>query len=364
MKVLMLNYEYPPIGGGTGNANRYLLRELREKDVEVDLVTSSPEEYREEHLSDDVTVYRLDVDKEKLNYWRIAELLRYMVKGTVKAWRLDKENDYDLVHAWTGFPCGVMAKLVGEKYIVALRGSDVPGYSSRFSGMYFLLKPLIRQVWSSADEVIPNSSDLRDLAQETLDMEMEVIPNGVDAEEFLPGCVSDEDFRVLTVARLIPRKRVRDVVRAVENLDVELEVVGDGPEMEKLKELVSDFGIAHRVSFTGEVDHGEIHRSYRRADVFVLPSLNEGMSNTVLEAMASGLPVITTDTGGTEELIEGNGVVVGKRNPGGIRKALVKYMDNPERVEEHGDRSRSLAEERSWEKIAERYVEVYNKIAI
>lgn len=359
----MLNYEYPPVGGGTANANRYLLRELDSKGVEVDLVTSSPEKYSEEEMSDGTNIYRLDVGKEDLNYWRKSELLLYMFKGTAKARKLERENDYDLLHAWTGFPCGLMARFLKEDYIVALRGSDVPGYSSRFSNIYPVLKPLIRDIWRKAEEVIPNSQDLKQLAEETADVDMNVIENGVDVRKFSPKSGPGKKPKVITVARLVERKRVQDVIRAVKDLEIELEIVGDGPEMQDLGELVDDLGISHKVDFKGEVDHNDLPDYYRSSDIFVLPSLKEGMSNTVLEAMASGLPVIVTDTGGADVLVDENGSVVGSRNPEEIRDELQKYIADPGKLESEGRKSREIAEARGWSGIAEEYRKIYREVA-
>lgn len=355
----MLNYEYPPIGGGAANANRYLLRELSKKGVEVDLVTSSKGGYREENLYENVRIFRVDVDKEELHHWRQIELAKYTVKGLFKSWSLKRENDYDIIHAWSGVPCGFMAKLLRQKYIVALRGSDVPGYSSRFSWHYKLLEPFIKSVWRSSEQVIPNSKGLKQLAKKTADLSMEVIPNGVDIDQFSPGKSQEGDLKVLTVARLVERKRIQDAIKALEGLEAELVVVGEGPERDKLERLSESIDVREKVEFKGHVDHSDIDDLYSSADVFLLPSMNEGMSNTVLEAMASGLPIIVTDTGGTEELVEENGFLIDKKSPKDITVAIECYRENQDILERHGKASRSIAEEMSWEKTSDRYLEIY-----
>jgi len=168
MKILMLNYEFPPLGGGAANANRYILEELIDRDIEIDLVTSSSEKYSEDNFSDNITIYRVNVGKESIHHWKQIEILRYMWKGLRKSIELKKKKDYDLVHAWAGFPCGLMAKMLGIPYIVGLRGSDVPGYNERFSIQYIFLRPVVKSVWRSAKEVVPNSGGLRQLAWERL----------------------------------------------------------------------------------------------------------------------------------------------------------------------------------------------------
>lgn len=359
----MLNYEYPPIGGGTGQANKNILEEIKgREDLKVDLITSSKGDYKEEN-SCNTNIYRLNVDKEDRHNWKNLELARYMWKGFRKARELDSKNDYDLIHAWSGIPCGLMARILNKPYIVGLRGSDVPGYNPDMSIEYLFLTPIIKNTWSNAEEVIPNSKGLRELATETMDIKMTVIPNGVNTEKFKPGKNKSDKFQVLTVARLTERKRIQDLIKAMKSTeDIELKIVGEGEMESELKEKTADLGIEDKVEFKGYIPHEELPQLYSKADVFVLPSLNEGMSNAVLEAMSSGLPIITTDTGGTDELLHGNGEIVPKESPKSIQKKIKHYKNNPNSRKEHGNKSRELSKKMSWKKLAELYVNKYEKI--
>ncbi|WP_265112393.1 glycosyltransferase family 4 protein [Halosolutus halophilus] len=361
----MLNYEFPPLGGGAANANRYLLDEYAGRDdLEVDLVTSSSDGYREESFAENVTLYRLDVHKDEIHYWTQTEIVRYSWKGYRKAHELMAESDYDLVHAWFGVPSGVVARMLGLPYIVALRGSDVPGYNERFSWQYVVLKPLVRKVWRDAEAVVANSAGLRQLARVTADIPIEVIPNGVAVDEFNPVYHDRDRLQVLCVSRLIERKGIRFLVEAVAELDVELTVVGEGGREAVLKSRARQLGIEDKVTFIGYVPHDEIHSYYEHADVFVLPSFNEGMSNTVLEAMAAGLPIVTTDTGGTAELIEDNGYVVPAGHAESIAEVLSEYSRNHDKIRRHGQNSRAIAETMSWTQVAEQYRDAYESVSV
>ena len=90
------------------------------------------------------------------------------------------------------------------------------------------------------------------------------------------------------------------------NKEVRLIIIGYGPEKENLENMISDLKMDKHVELKGKIEHNSLPRIYQSSDIFILPSLHEGMSNTILEAMASGLPIITTDTGGTKELVKGN----------------------------------------------------------
>jgi glycosyltransferase involved in cell wall biosynthesis len=360
----MLNYEFPPIGGGAANANQYLLEEFAAYDnLTIDLITSSPDEHRTTEFADNVAIHKLDVSKEGIHYWKQTEILRYSAQAFKLARRLHDKNNYDLVHAWFGVPSGVLARFIDAPYLVALRGSDVPGYNERFSTQYVVLRPLIRHVWRRAGAVVANSDGLRDLALETADPGIDVIPNGVAVSEFDPQHERDGPLSVLCVARLVERKGIKYLIDAIADTpETELTIVGEGDQEAALKQQVSEQGVSDRVEFAGYVPHENIHSYYETADLFVLPSFNEGMSNTVLEAMAAGLPIVTTDTGGTAELLDGNGVIIEKRDSASIAEMLVRYRDDEDRRRQHGQRSRGLAEAMSWEAVAEQYYSVYEEI--
>ena len=358
MRILMLNYEFPPLGGGAANATYYLLKEFSKmKNIEIDLVTSSIDEYQEEQFSNNIKIYKLDIGKKEIHYWTQFEILRYSWKTYKLSKKLKKEKNYDLCHAWFGVPCGYIAKKLKLPYIVALRGSDVPGYNSRFSFQYIFLKPIIKSVWKNAGSVIANSEGLKNLALETMNIPIKVIYNGIDTKEFKPKFNKNKKLKILCVSRLIQRKGIEYLINAVKSLEVELTIIGKGKQESYLKSIAPK-----NVEFLGYIPHENIGKYYRNSDIFILPSLNEGMSNTILEAMASGLPIITTNTGGTKELIKGNGFVVSMRDSDAIKKAILKYIENPELIKTHGLKSREIAEKMSWENIAGEYYKVYRRM--
>jgi len=189
---------------------------------------------------------------------------------------------------------------------------------------------------------------------------MSIIPNGVDTEQFkpLPNGVLHKPLRLISTGRLIERKGYRYLIEAISEMkDVELSLVGDGNLRQQLEELAKILSV--KVKFLGSKRHEEIVSLLQSADVFILPSLNEGMSNSILEAMACGLPIIATDTGGSSELIQGNGVIVAKADADTLRKAIVQLQSDPSLVGTMGRRSRELAEKMDWLLMSESYKKTY-----
>lgn len=371
MKILMLNYEFPPLGGGAANANYYLFKEFsKNKDLKIDLVTSSQNTFKIEKFSDNITIHKLDVGKKSLHYWTMPEILKWTFKTYQYSKKLVKKKEYDICHCWTGWPSGIIGYGFRKKlpYILALRGSDVPGYNIRLKNLdKFIFSPISKRIWSKAKKVTTNSEGLKKLALKVYERDIEVIYNGVDVNEFVPGknlfrknFHKKDKIRLISTGRLIERKGYHFLIEALAGLKnkFELVLIGEGDMLNELKENAEKFNVD--VTFKGRIDHCKIVKELQNGDLFILPSLNEGMSNSVLEAMACGLPIIVTDVGGSKELVKGNGFIVQKENVGNLKKVLFK-IDKKELVN-MGKKSRQMVEERmSWKNMAERYLEVYDR---
>jgi len=293
--------------------------------------------------------------------------------------KLLKKNKYDLCHCWTGWPSGFFGYFFekDQKFIIGLRGTDVPGFNQRMGILdKIVFNPYSKIVWGRATKIITNSEGLKKLAHKTWKGNIEIIYNGVDTKIFTPGKkpkISETKVyddvqkpkkvldkpRIITVCRLIKRKGLEYLITALKDLDLELDIIGEGPELDNLKRLADDLGV--KVNFIGYVKHDDLPKYYQKASIFVLPSLYEGMSNSVLEAMASALPIVTTDTGGTQELIHDNGIIVRKKSANEIRKAIITIINN-DLIKEQGKNSRKIALELSWTNIAKQYYKLFQKI--
>lgn len=383
MKVLFFNYEYPPLGGGAANATAYILKEYSKMpDLKVDLVTSSVDnKYHLENIGGNILIHRIPIGKNKsnLHYQSQKELLTYFWKAYFFAKKLAKENGYDLSHSFFTVPCGFISLLLKWKYkipfVVSLRGSDVPGYSERFSFLYGFIRPLVRLIWRKSEKVVANSQGLKNLALETNSQQkIDVICNGIDITQFgksenKKDQKFEDKFKILCVTRITPRKGVRYLIEAFgklskKNNKLSLEIIGDGDEKKNLENLAKELEIADKVDFIGLVPHEELPPYFEKADVFVLPSLNEGMSNSMLEALASGLPLVATDTGGTRELVkeEKNGFIIKMKDSSDLAEKIEKLIGNNDLRKKMGEESRKKAENMSWEKVAKEYVDLYYKI--
>jgi len=367
LQILMLNYEFPPLGGGAATANRHLLKALQHHpNIYIDLITSSTGKAYEEAFSERIRIYYLNIGKKNRNphYQSNRNLLSYTIKARKRAQKMILEKHYDCIHAFFGIPCGWIAQKLNLPYLVSLRGSDVPFYNRRFVlAERLLFRRLSRKIWRKAAYVVANSRDLKALAQKTAPRQtIWVIPNGVDTSRYYPdpGEKSIWKLTLLTVSRLIHRKGIADLLEALQGIvNTELLIAGEGNMRSELEQHATILGVNAR--FLGRVNQEELRKLYQRADAFVLPSHNEGMSNALLEAMASGLPVLVTDTGGSAELVKDNGYVVPVGDIRAFRERIKYWQTHPDTLPRQGEYSRRRAETMSWKRIATQYHTLYGK---
>jgi len=370
----MANYEFPPIGGGAGKANLCLLKQYAGRDdLVIDVLTSAPKPgFSIAKFADNITIYKVGVHKKNLHFWRKVEVIEWLIKAAGHYRSLLKANDYDLAHAFFAFPTAYLCLRSAPKlpYIISLRGSDVPGYNVRLQADYKLLAPLFRRIWRSAAAVAANSQGLAELAKKfTPDLDIGVINNGIDTETFYPSPDRGlaRPVKVLTVCRLISRKRIDLLIETVAGakaigVDIELNIAGEGNLTAKLKRLTEKVGVAACVNFLGRVPADKIPTLYRDNDIFIMSSAHEGMSNAMLEAMACGLPIVTTRCEGVEELIADNGIVVEQPSPASMAEAIKSLVDDPVRYEKMCDASVNRAKQFTWSRVANQYLDCYRTV--
>ena len=327
LNLLMLNYEFPPIGGGAGYAHLAILHQFAlNPDLKIDVLTSAPKRgFYKEQLSENITIYKVGVNKKNLHYWRKIEVIEWLIKARHYYRRLLEGNNYNLVHAFFGFPTGWLCYRSAEElpYIISLRGSDVPGEHARLKFDYKIFAPVFRRIWENADAVVACSRGLKNRALKFLpSVLIDVIPNGVDLNLYAPveNKPRDARLKLLTVGRLSATKRVELLIDAVRvlrksNYNVHLSIVGGGSLQNYFRHLVAERKLNDCIEITGRIEKKKMPEIYRQSDIFVSATMQEGMSNAMLEAMASGLPIVTTACEGIEELIADNGIVVGQPVP-------------------------------------------------
>ena len=444
MRILLLNYEFPPLGAGGGKASQKIAESLVEMGHTVRVVTSRPTQpyrlvgnlmlligigfwiylayakiYFDEDISDHgftllgtlllligfilrntaltweltspvrglkrrefingVEVQRVPVSRRRPDYCSIPEMGSFVLSAAWYCLRNTRDFKPDIIHIFFAIPDGPLGWLLKRShrlpYIVSLRGADVPSDEvQRFATAYKILNPIIVKLYHDADALVAVSNGLRKQAHYTTpDLPIEVITNAIDLSFFTPPLHARQNKRVrlIFVGRLTTAKNPIAIIKALIRLkdmdieDFELELVGDGDQRSDMEQLVIDQNLTKRVTFTGWINRDQLLAHYQRADIFVTATTWEGMPNTVLEAMATGLPVVGTQAPGLDQLVcEGrNGYIVPLNNIDTLADRLGRLINNTHERQRMGKESRKIAErEFSWEHISAQYVEIYEQV--
>ena len=358
MKVLLINYEYPPLGGGTGIANQYLVKKFKKlPNLTLDVLTSSVGSFQNRRLPPNTRLVRLNIGKNlhNLHHQSYLNLLRFFWHSTW--WTLKHKKDYDLIHAFSGLPGGITAWLSGLPYLVSFRGAEEPGYEPRHDLLLKLIKPLLKVVYSRARSLDANSQYLKQLVLKSFPgLKIKVINNGVDRAKFYPPKNPVTQPIILCTSRFGARKGVEYLIQALALVPkAKLLLVGTGKLESKMKQLVRKLHLSSRVEWLGVVPHDRLGPIYRRAKIFVLPSLSESQSNSLLEALASGLPVVATNIGGNPELINSqNGILVPPADSQALAEAIIQALNRRwQKI--------SLGQKFSWKHSAKEYWRLYSQ---
>ena len=296
-----------------------------------------------------------------------------------RLWKLLRHLRPDAVHTMnTGvIDCQVIARLSGvRRRIHGYHGwdmDDIDGSNARRNRLRRICDPCI-------DHYVAVSRQIATWLTTTLSVDPDrvtTICNGVDVERFSPRSAAQtlhEPRRLVigTVGRLQTVKNQGLLVEACGLLlrqrpdladNWELLVVGDGPERQALQRRIEVEGLAGQAAIAGF--RNDVPSALREIDVFVLPSLNEGISNTILEAMATGLPVIATGVGGSPELVKENetGFLIPSGDPAALAERLLRYLESPALLRAHGRAARDHAEHRfSIQRMLADYARMYDAV--
>lgn len=365
LRLLVLNYEYPPLGGGASPVTAAICRELAARGHAVDVVTMAYGDLPREETRGSLRIVRLPCLRAHRHLCRSYELATWVAAALFRVPRLVRRERYDLVHAHFFLPSGIVAwylkRRFGIPYVVTAHGSDVPGYNpDRFRAMHVLLRPLWRMIVRGADLVISPSRSLSRLVEKGLGggYPLEVVPNGIAADWI--SIDSDRAARILVVCRLFERKGVQYLLRALSRgpLTHDIHIVGDGPHRAALERLAA--GSPDRITFHGWLEPGspELLELYRTSAIFVFPSVAENFPISLLEAMIAGTAIVASDLEACREVLGDAAEYFPPEDEKALRRILERLAGDPPAQRALGERARRrVLDHFTWDRVGARYEE-------
>jgi len=377
MRIQMVSGQFYPIIGGAESQALNLSKSLVKKNIKVSVVTIRKKNLKKFEYVEGIPVFRIFSP-------RIRCIGKYIYLVTFFLYLVKTRNKYDIIHIHQGlspaFAAVLAGKVLRKKTIIKI-GNCGERFDIKVLKNSYLIGRFMAAILKKANAIIYINSEMKkELIKEGFSRErLYYIPNGVDIEIYAPPKNKKEKKAmkeklnlplgkiVLFVGTLYPKKNLEFLIREWKEIVrllpyAHLILLGDGPQKEELLNLTEKLGVKENVHLIGEKKDVEEHLV--AADLFVLPSLVEGLSNALLEAMASGLPCVVSNIPGNRDLIEDgkNGQLFTLSDGEKMKEVVIYLLKNEEFAYSMGREARETVEEYSFHKVVPQYLNFYSKL--
>ena len=386
MRIGLFTDTYPPYVNGVSTSVLMLREALIKKGHQVFVVTVNNEDMHYKY-EDDNTVIRIPGIPIGIYDYRLTGVYPVRAINTIRKWNLD------VIHSHTEFGIGTFARIIAKQLgipLVHTYHTMYEDYIHYITKGYFdkSSKKIVEYLTlfycdKTANELIVPTKKTYDLFKEKyeVDKNIHIIPTGIDVERFYLENVDQKkvkelkekflilkgDMTIVFVGRLAKEKNIKFLIDAHReilkiNSDIKLLIIGDGPDMEDYKKLISKSKLEKKVILVGKVPYDDIPSYYQLADIFVTASHTETQGLTVIEAMAAGItPVCIKDESFEDVIIDDlNGKLFKTKSE--YIKIIKELYENPKELSQFSKQARLNAEAYSSKYYAERVLDVYNLV--
>jgi glycosyltransferase involved in cell wall biosynthesis len=381
MRILVINYEYPPVGGGGGFVTRDILEQVVKCGHSVSIITSSFQSLERHEIVNGVEVFRVPVlYRKKMEVATLPSMLSYFPSSVFNAPFLLNGRKYDIINTHFAIPCGpvgyILSKLYRVPNILSLHGGDIFDPSKSLSPHNTpVLSTTVQTMINRADRVVAQSSDTKANAYRyyKIKREIDIIPLGIkqpvfkrkNRQEF--GLDSDEIVFV-TVGRLIKRKNLDDVIDALAKIKnryrFKFLIMGEGPERAHLEGLIKQFRLEGMVRLLGNVSDEVKFQLLHLSDCYLSTALHEGFGLVFLESMECGLPIICYNRGGQNDFLinKKTGFLVELGDKNAFHDRIIELIQNKNMKGEISYYNKNLVKKYYISNCAERYISTFQEV--
>ncbi|MGE5533873.1 MAG: glycosyltransferase family 4 protein [Bacillota bacterium] len=371
----MVCTQFPPVVGGVANYVFNLSRTLVKKGHTVTVITRGSSTHGKIKQVEGIRVIHAP-------FLPIYPIHSSLFGASVNSILHSYEKDFDIIHAHSPLSPPLRTKLpiivtMHTTGIEQVRYMEVTNAKSFLDTLFFKSFRLRveKQTLKKANLVTSVSHKVAEELEQYYHVKKDsvvTIGNGVDTRHFFPPDSRSKKLNILYSGRLGYRKGLVDLVKSAELIipkhpEVNFVFAGKGPFEHALKTLVESSGYKEHFQFLGFVESKELLQCYQSASMFVLPSHYEGLPTVLLEAMASGLPVIATDVGGVKDVVlhGKNGLIIPVKDSKAIAYAILRLLDEPELRLAMGKFARETIENHyDWSMIANSVVSCYQRLDV
>lgn len=406
MKVCMLTHGYPRFSDDTTAPFIESIAETlqQQEDVEVTVLTPDTPQFKRSETDSTVNLrtYRYFFPRQfqRLGYSNSlvndCALKKYVyllapflfISGIIHLFSLSRKHKFDVIHAhWllpNGFICAVVNRLLKIPFVITLHGSDI-----FVSKQNFIFKNMAKwtlkhaaMVTSVTPVFLPELAALGVPEQKRC-----MIPNGVTPSVFSTPSqrkitemretlsIPDDCSVVFALGRIVLKKGFDVLIQALPYIkekvqDVKVIIGGDGTDLSRLKTLAMELGVSDIVQFPGTINRADVPIYFYLSDLFVLPAVFDPKGNVdgcpivILEAMACGKPVVSTDISGIPIVVKDGetGLLVKEKNVNDLATAIISLLENPEKREQFGRAGQlRIQQELTWTNTVEQFISIYQQ---
>lgn len=373
MRILVLNHEFPPVGGGGGRAAESICQALVKRGHNIKVLTSHFKDLPREEQRDGYRIIRIPALRTQPFRASFLSMVVYVLSGLWAGLRLVRLFRPDVIHVHFAVPAGALAwilsKLTRIPYVLTAHLGDVPGGVPEKTGDWFrFIFPTTRWIWHDASARVAVSEYTRSLALKHYNEEILVIPNGIDVDGEHQASIRVNNPPVIVFAgRFMEQKSPLQIIQTlneIKDISWKCVMIGDGPLMPEVKKSIEELAIGDRFILTGWITPGEVMKHFEQSDILFMPSLSEGLPVVGVQALSKGLAIVASRVGGFVDLVDEdkNGYLVESGNKEGFKSKLQELLTSPSRL--LSLRQASLEKAKSFEitQIAERYEKIFEKI--
>lgn len=374
MNILIINFEYPPLGGGGGVATADIARELAKRHT-VHVLTTAFHGLPKNEVIENIHIHRVPVwGRTSLPTATLRSLFTFAPAAFFAGISLMRSISFHVLYAPfvvpSGLPATLLSKLFRIPFVVTFIGGDVYDPSKGISphrNIFFRI--IIRWIAkaASARTAISHDTKTRTIELHGVRQPITVVPIGLRVREGIPSA-SRKDFDIpvqaivaVSIGRLVPRKGYDVLLSAWRKVpEATLVIIGDGPMKEGLQQKIRDYNLQGRVHLMGQVGEIQKNQLLSLADMYVSAAQHEGFGIVFLEAMQAGLPIIAANDGGQRDfLVSGeNALLVAPHDQKGLQEAIVKLLENPVLRQTMGRRNKEDVERYYIEHTAKRIEDI------
>ncbi len=341
MNILVLCYEYPPVGGGGGRVASSVAEGLASRGHKVRVVTAGIKHLPRDTTLNGVRIFRPESFRKREDTCSVFEMGLYLATSLLPAWRLCKVWKPDVIHAHFVVPTGVLALalhlLTGIPYVLTAHLGDVPGgVPEQTDTLFTVLGPFIRPVWKCAAAITAVSGFVAALARKNCSASANIILNGVPMLPDTPSFTIGSPPRIVLLGRLSVQKNPLLAIRSLallQDLPWHMEIIGEGPLSHDVFELINKHNLTDRISCTGWFDAPTVSLRLAESDILLMTSTSEGLPMAAIEAMRYGLAIVGSRIDGLADVIsEARNGFFCDLTPESFAAALRSLLEFPERL--------------------------------